>query len=77
MAVSLRTAHAGAVAAQETPRDRQGYLLALVADLDDDTAAEVLAYARWLLAEERMLVSLEDLPVMWRRDDAPAGQERP
>jgi len=26
-------------------------LHALVADLDDDTAAEVLAYTRWLLAE--------------------------
>ena len=44
-------------------------LRALVVELDDDTVAEVLAYARWLLAEARMLVSLEDLPAMWRRDD--------
>ena len=51
-------------------------LLALVADLDDDTAAEVLAYARWLLAEGQMLVSLEDLPAMWRRDEQ-VPQDRP
>ena len=49
-------------------------LLALVADLDDDTAAEVLAYARWLLAEAQMLVTLEDLPAMWRREPV---DERP
>ena len=28
--------------------------LALVADLDDDTAAEVLAYSRWLLEEAHL-----------------------
>jgi len=48
-------------------------LAALVADLGDDTAAEVLAYARWLVAEGQIL-TLEDLPAMWRR--APAD-ERP
>ena len=46
---------------QEPPHDRQGRIAALVADLDDDTAAEVLAYARWLLEE----------------DQAPAPDERP
>ncbi len=29
-------------------------LAALVAELDDDTAAEVLAYARWLLEEAHL-----------------------
>ena len=51
-------------------------LLALVADLDDDTAAEVLADAGWLLVEEQMLVTLEDLPAMWRRDEQ-VPQDRP
>ena len=50
-------------------------LAALVAQLDD-TAAEVLAYTRWLLAEEQMLVTLDDLPAMWRRDE-PVPQDRP
>ena len=51
-------------------------LCALVEQLDEATAAEVLAYARWLVAEEAMLVSLEDLPAMWRRGDKPARQDR-
>ncbi len=45
-------------------------------ELDEADAAEVLAYARWLVAEGQMLVSLEDLPAMWRRDDEPARQDR-
>ncbi len=49
-----------------TPKDD---LAALVAELDDDTAAEVLAYARWLVAEGQIL-TLEDLPSMWSRDAA-------
>ena len=47
-------------------------LTALVADLDDDTAAEVLAYARWLL-EEGQAPTLGDLQIRWQ---APAD-ERP
>ncbi len=41
--------------------------------LDEEDAAEVLAYARWLLAEEQIL-TLEDLPAVWRRTDEPAGE---
>ena len=41
-------------------------LTALVADLDDDTAAEVLAYARWLLTEGQNLTA-ENLLAMQRR----------
>ncbi len=51
-------------------------LLALVADLDDDTAAEVLAYARWLLEEGQHpegTRALGDLQIRWQ---APAD-ERP
>ena len=48
-------------------------LIAQVQELDDDTAAEVLAFAKWLQAEGQIL-TLEDLPAMWQRDDAPAGQ---
>ena len=47
-------------------------LAALVADLDDDTAAEVLAYARWLLAEgqgQPRMLTCDDLPPWWRRAD--------
>ena len=48
----------------------------LVDQLDEDAATEVLAYARGLLAEGQMLVSFEDLPAMWRRDEQ-APQDRP
>ena len=41
-------------------------LAALVPQLDEDDAAEVLAYARWLVARGQIL-TLEDLPAMWRR----------
>ncbi len=51
-------------------------LRALVEQLNEDDSAEVLAYARWLVAEGQMLVSREDLPAMWCRDDEPARQER-
>jgi hypothetical protein len=45
-------------------------LRALIDDLDDDTAAEVLAYARWLL-EESTAPALGDLQIRWQ---APADQ---
>ena len=45
-------------------------LRALVEQLDDDTAAEVLAYARWLL-EESAAPALSDLQIRWQ---APADQ---
>jgi len=48
-------------------------LRTLVEQLDEADAAEVLAYARWLLAE-RQTVTLADLPAMWRRA---AADERP
>ena len=59
-------------------------LAALVPQLDDDDAAEVLAYARWLVAEgvagwrraERQRACLNDLPAMWRRDEQ-VPQDRP
>ncbi len=45
-------------------------LRALIDELEDD-AAELLAYARWLLAEDQILTQ-EDLPAMWRRVGEPA-----
>ncbi len=44
-------------------------LAALVAELDDDTAAEVLAFTRRLVAEAETRVPLDDQPTMWRRDE--------
>ncbi len=44
-------------------------LTALVANLDDDTAAEVLAYARWLL-EESTAPALGDLQIRWQHPHA-------
>ncbi len=52
-----------------SPKDE---LLTLVADLDDDTAAEVLACARWLVAEGQTRVTPEDLSALvcgWCRHD--------
>ena len=44
-------------------------LRALMEQLDEDAAAEVLAYARWLLAEAEARVTLDDQPTMWWRDE--------
>ena len=54
-----------------------GELRALVEHRDEGEAAEVLAYARRLLAEGQMPASLEGLPAMWRRDDERVPQDRP